>query len=68
MKLNKAILIPLLTAIIEFVKQSTGYEIPFGDNVDAASDVILWAITAAGIFIHPKKDALSAAEKNYLEG
>lgn len=66
MKLNKVILVPLLTALIEFIKQSTGYEVPGGQNVDMIADVTLWTVTTIGILIHPKKDALSAEERSYM--
>lgn len=55
MKINKVILIPLLTAVVDFVKQSTGYEVPGGDNIDALVDAAFRIIEFAGIFIHPRK-------------
>jgi uncharacterized membrane protein len=66
MKVNKIILVPLISATLEFVKQSTGYELPFGNNADTIADVVLWIIATAGVFIHPKREVLSDAEKRYL--
>jgi len=54
MQINKAILLPLLTAIATFVKQGFGYEIP-NEYLDYAANLILLGVTVAGIFIHPKK-------------
>lgn len=48
MKVNKLILIPLLSAIAEFIKQLTGYEVPV-PWMDLSADVILWLISIIGI-------------------
>lgn len=55
MKLNKAILIPLLSAIALFVKQAFGYEFP-SEYINIGSDIILFVVTVLGTFIQPKKE------------
>ena len=54
MQINKIILLPLLTAIATFIKQGFGYEIA-DEHIDMAANIILFGVTVAGIFIHPKK-------------
>lgn len=54
MQMNKAILIPLLSAIALFVKQAFNYDLP-SEYVNIGADIILFAITILGTFLHPKK-------------
>ncbi|MBB3131291.1 putative membrane protein [Paenibacillus rhizosphaerae] len=54
--INKAILLPLLSAIALFVKEAFGYEVS-DEWVNAGADIILFLFMAAGIFMHPKKEA-----------
>ena len=53
-KINKALLLPLLSAIALFVKEAFGYNIS-DELVNTAADIILYLIMFAGLFIHPKK-------------
>lgn len=53
-KINKAILIPFLSAIAIFVKQVFGYEVS-DEQVDMIADVVLFAIMMSGLFMNPKK-------------
>lgn len=53
--INKAVLLPLLSAIALFVKSVWGYEI--GDEqINMYADLILYVIMFIGIFIKPKKE------------
>lgn len=55
MKLNKAILLPLASAITGFIKESTGYEVP-NEYVDLSINILLYLIIpVAGYFMHPRK-------------
>lgn len=54
MKLNKAILIPVLAALATLIKEMYGYEIG-SEYVDLAATGIIWLIGTAGIFMHPHK-------------
>ena len=54
MKLNKKILAPLLSAVLIFIKEAFGYQLPDG-SADIATDLLLWTISSAGIFINPRK-------------
>lgn len=70
--INKAILIPFLSAIALFVKQAFGYEIP-DEWVESAANMVLLIVMAAGLFIRPKKDngqnqSSSSAEERYYYG
>jgi hypothetical protein len=56
--INKAILLPLLSAVALFVKEAFGYEIA-DEWVNAAADIVLYLIMLAGIFTHPKKEKTS---------
>lgn len=52
--INKAILVPLLSAIALFVKQVWG--IPIGDEqIDMYADLILYVIMFIGLFVTPRK-------------
>lgn len=55
MNINRAILVPLLSAIALFVKESTGYEVS-QDYIDTASNIILFVIMLVGIFMKPHKE------------
>lgn len=52
---NKAILVPFLSAIALFVKQVSGYEIP-DEWIDAGANFVLLLVMFIGLFIKPKKD------------
>lgn len=52
--INKAIIIPLLSAIAMFIKEVWGVEVP-EDTINFAAEVILYAIFFLGIFMNPKK-------------
>lgn len=52
---NKAILIPLLSAIALFVKQVWGYEI-LDEQISMYADIILYLIMFTGLFMKPKKE------------
>ena len=54
MKLNKLILVPLLAAIADFVKNLTGYELS-NDNIDLAANVILGLVTIGGVWMNRHK-------------
>lgn len=53
-QINKAILLPLLTAIALFIKEAFGYDIPV-EWINTTADVVMFIIMILGIFIHPKK-------------
>jgi uncharacterized membrane protein len=53
-QVNKAILVPVLSATALLVKYVIGYEIPDA-AVDLASDLIMGIIGLVGIFMNPKK-------------
>lgn len=52
--INKGILIPLLSAIALFIKEAFGYEVST-EIIDMASNIILYLIMAAGLFMNFKK-------------
>ncbi|GKU76834.1 hypothetical protein [Paenibacillus sp. L3-i20] len=62
--INKAILIPLLSAIALFIKQSFGYEIS-EEWINVAADVILYIIFFLGLFMKPKKDKLKEENDDF---
>jgi len=58
MKLNKLILVPLISAILTFVKEISGFTLPDG-SADIIAQLILLSLTALGIpmqFTKPKFD------------
>lgn len=61
--INKAILLPLLSAIALFAKQAYGYEVP-DEWINMAADIILYLIMFAGLFIKPKKEKEQPKEDN----
>lgn len=55
MKINKAILVPLVSAITGFIKESTGYEVP-NEYVDLGINLMLYLIIPiVGTMMHPRK-------------
>jgi hypothetical protein len=52
---NKALLIPVISALAVVVKHATGYEVP-GELTNAIADLTLAGIAIAGIFMKPKKE------------
>ncbi len=63
--INKALLVPLLSAIALFVKQAFGYEIP-NDYVNIGADVILAIITVIGMFMNPKKKKTEETTHDFI--
>jgi hypothetical protein len=65
-KLNKLILVPLLAAIAEFVKQMTGYTVPI-PYIDFGADILLWVISFIGIRMkwHVEVDQTASTSKAY---
>lgn len=53
-KINKGILVPLISAIALFVKQVFNVEVS-DEQIDMVANVVLFAIMVAGIFVHPRK-------------
>lgn len=49
---NKALLIPILTAVFLLVKQIFNVDLP-EQTIDIASDVIMGLVTLSGFFLHP---------------
>lgn len=66
MKLNKNILIPLLSAIALFVKEAFGYTIP-DEWIDMAANIVLYGVMFVGLFITPKKPAATKEEDTSAE-
>lgn len=70
MTINKAILIPLISAITGFIKDSTGYVVP-NEYVDLAVNLLLYLIIPIiGTLMHPKKqvteeNTITEEEKMY---
>lgn len=68
--INRAILIPLVSAITGFIKDSTGYVVP-NEYADLAVNLLLYLIIPIiGALMHPKKQSteentLTAEEKMY---
>lgn len=54
MNINKVILLPIISAIALIIKQYSGYELT-NEEINAYADIILFAISIAGIFITPTK-------------
>lgn len=66
MKFNKTQLLPILSIITGFIKETTGYEVG-SEYVDLAANIIIMLIIPGiGFIINWKKDHLSDAEKNYI--
>lgn len=65
--INKGILIPLLSAIALFIKEAFGYEVST-EIIDMASNIILYLIMAAGLFMNFKKKKPASEEKEEVEG
>lgn len=63
--INKALLVPLLSAISLFVKQAFGYEIP-NEYVNIGADVILALITVIGLFMNPKKKKTEEVSNDFI--
>lgn len=61
MKLNKKILVPVLSAILLFVKESTGYELPDGTS-DLIADLLMLVVTSIGIPMSFKKHKFDDAD------
>lgn len=53
-RVNKAIILPIICAILLIIKQITGYEFQNLD-VEALTDAVLAVITLIGIVMHPTK-------------
>ncbi|ANY67321.1 hypothetical protein BBD42_13180 [Paenibacillus sp. BIHB 4019] len=66
MKLNKNILIPLLSAIALFIKEAFGYTIP-DEWIDMAANIVLYGVMFAGLFINHKKPAAKAEDDTSAE-
>lgn len=58
-KLNKQIIVPILSAIALIIKYASGFEIPDA-AIDLTADVILGVNTLIGIFLHPVKEGKSS--------
>lgn len=65
--INKGILIPLLSAIALFIKEAFGYEIST-EIIDMASNIILYLIMAAGLFMNFKKKKPPTQQNEDVEG
>jgi uncharacterized membrane protein len=63
--INKAILLPLLSAIALFVKHAFGYEIA-DEWINIGADVILYILMLIGLFIKPKKDKPKEADNDFI--
>ena len=63
-QVNKAILVPVLSAVALLVKFVIGYEIP-DVAVDLGSDIIMGIISLVGIFMNPKKEAKANESTQY---
>jgi uncharacterized membrane protein len=61
MKINKLILVPLISAVLNFLKESTGYELPDG-TADIIATGVLWLLSFSGILMHPKTNKFDDAE------
>jgi hypothetical protein len=61
MKINKAILLPVISAVLTATKEITGYSFPNGLE-DLIAELVLWTIATLGIFIHPKSHKFDDAE------
>lgn len=62
---NKAILVPVLSAVALLAKFVIGYEIP-DVAVDLGADVIMGIISLIGIFMNPKKEAKPIEPTQYF--
>jgi Bacteriophage holin. len=61
MKLNKLILVPVISSILVFIKESMGYELPDG-TADIIATGILWLVGFLGITMHPKSTKFDDSE------
>lgn len=52
--MNKAIIVPILSAVALIVKKACGYEIG-SDEINILADGVLAAIAFVGILMNPKK-------------
>ena len=64
--INKKILVPIITSIALLAKYTLGYEIP-DVAVDLTADLIMGAITLAGIFMHPMNPVEEEAPQNVTQ-
>jgi hypothetical protein len=53
-RFNKALLVPILSGIVFYVKLGLGYELP-SEFVDVTANFILAGVQLAGLFMDPKK-------------
>lgn len=66
-KINKAILIPFLSAIAIFIKQIWGFEVN-DEQIDMVADVVLFSIMMSGLFMNPKrKETVKNESNNFID-